>query len=127
DTVDALNWLAGSVTEAGIQIPATLLSFGSSAFGQEVGSIYMDNVLKIAEEKGMTPEQVIDQGLDDPASAIAFGSAASALDFIGAKGVVNVSKTTLKKALASRTKALLKSSGGESLTEGAQTGLEQVG
>ena len=42
--------------------------------------IYMDQVDKIAEKKGIEPEEVIEQGLDDPASAIAYGTAAGLLE-----------------------------------------------
>jgi hypothetical protein len=131
DPLDAINWLAGSLTEAGIQIPATVLSFGSAAIGQEIGSIYMDNVQRIAEERGISPEDVINQDLDEPASALAFAAVASVLDFVGAKGVMTIGKKELRKSLAARSKAFLRSAHGAGMTEGktetAQTFLEQVG
>lgn len=132
DPIDAINWIAGTVVESGVQIPAAIVTFGGSAIGQEIGSIYMDGIRQIAAEKNLTVEQVIDQGLDSPAAALAFGTTAGLMDFIGAKGVVKgMGKEAFQQSLRNRTLTALRQFGGAGLPEGgtefSQTLMEQYG
>lgn len=124
DPIDALNWLSSALGQSTAYIPASVVSGGATSFGVEIGSIYTDAVNRIAEREGITPEEVIDRGLDDPASAFAFGMAAGLLDKIGADEVMKIGKQSFMKSL--RKRAL---SGGltEAPTEAAQTILEQYG
>lgn len=132
DPLDAINWAVGAITESGVQIPAALATFGTSSIGQEIGSVYMDSINKIAQDRGITPAEVIERGLDSPAAALTYGSVAGIMDFLGAKGVTQtVSKGDLTKSLRQRTLQFLKEFGKgaipESGTELSQTLLEQVG
>lgn len=128
DPIDLLNWVGGVVGQSGVQVPLAILSGGSSSFGQEIGSIYMDAVQKLAQEKGISPGQVIAMGLDSPASALAYGAAAGTLDYLGAKKVINgVGREEFTKSLQGRAMDLLNVSKYEGGTEYAQTWLEQLG
>lgn len=129
DPIDAANWFLGAVSQAGVQIPAALATGGASSFGQEIGGIYLSSVERIAKEKGLTPEQVIEQGLDAPATALAYGSLAGAFDYLGAGKVAGAfTKDALKKGLRQRAMAALQSGAVvEPVTEYFQTWLEQVG
>ncbi|WP_421773723.1 LPD38 domain-containing protein [Gracilimonas sp.] len=128
DGIDLINYVANSVAQAGAQIPASLLSFGGTSVGQEIGIIYMDQVEKIAKEKDMTPEEVIEQGLDDRASAAAYGAFAGSLDALGAKGATSlIPKNQLRNGLARRALGFLQSAGVEGGTEYSQSIVEQLG
>lgn len=129
DPLDAFNWALGAVTQAGTQIPLSLATLGASSFGQEVGSIYLSSVRRIAEEKGITPEQVIERGLDEPGVALAYGAAAGALDLLGAgKVATSFGKQAVKRSLQARALATIKSGASvEAQTEYFQTWLEQIG
>jgi hypothetical protein len=88
----------------------------------------MDGIAKIAEEKGITEKEVIMQGLDEPEIAMAYGMAANAMEFLGAKKVMNTfSKEAFKNDLKRRALLTLESGITESATEGIQTVIEQVG
>lgn len=125
DPIDALNWMSSAIGQASAYIPASVASAGTISFGAEVGSIYTDAVQRIAQREGISPAEVIEQGLDDPASALAYGTAAGLLEKLGADQVVGaVFKKNLSKSLRNRALA-----GGlsEAPTEAAQTILEQKG
>lgn len=130
--LDALNWASVAMAQGVAQIPAAVLTGGTTSMAQEIGSIYLESVKKIAEEKGITPEEVIDKGLDDGATSIAFGTAAGLLDRIGAGKVLNgFGRKAVEKELKSRAKSVLaKTAAGtltESATEGAQAVIEDIG
>lgn len=129
DPIDALNWITSAATQAGIQIPAAIVTSGASSFGQEVGSVYLESINRIAKEKGITPDEVIDNDLDEPAIALVYGTAAGALDYIGAGQVAKgFSKEVLKRSLRERAASALKSGAiVEPTTEYFQTWLEQLG
>lgn len=124
---DAFNWTLNAATQAGIQIPLTVATGGASSLVQEVGGVYLDSVNRIAQERGITPEQVIEQGLDSQASALTFGLAAAILDRIGA-GKVLGNKAAFTNSLRSRATQMLKAGVAiEAPTEYTQTWLEQIG
>jgi hypothetical protein len=128
DWIDYINWASHAMGQAMGQIPAAMATSGGSALILETGEIYQAGVEKIAEEKGITVEEVLAQGLDDPAVAIAFGTAAAALETVGAGKVItaagkNMAKTSLRRRLL----AILGSGQTEAATEGAQSIIEQVG
>lgn len=128
DWIDYVNWGAAALGNAGVQIPLAIATGGGSAFGQEIGTIYLDGVNKLAEENGITPQEVIEQGKDDSLYPLVFGMGAGALEFLGAKGVTGTfTKSEVMRSMRERALALLKAGGGESLTEGGQSFLEQIG
>ncbi len=132
DWLDAVNWAAGALAETGTQVVGAVATLGSAGAGQEVGSIYMDAINEIAQQKGITPEEVIERGLDSPAAALAYGGSAALLENIGVAGLIGkFTKSDVTKSLRQRALKHLKEfgSGGlsESETELAQTLLEKVG
>lgn len=132
DFVDWMNY-AGSAIGQGIgQIPASIGTKGASSLVQQMGSIYMDSVQKIAKEEGLTVEEVIKQGKDDVIYPLIFGVGTGLLDAIGAKGVVgSMTKSQVMNGFRQRALGVLgaaaKGGGVESLTEATQTALEQIG
>ena len=129
DPIDALNWVSATLGQATAQIPMAAATGGATSIGQEIGSIYMDGVGAIAQEKGITPGEVIEQKLDEPIFAIAFGTTAGLLDKFGANKVMSgvLKKEALKKSLRGRAMDMLATGGTEASTEYAQTFLEQLG
>lgn len=132
DFIDYINWAGSAFGQAAGQIPAAILTRGGSAIGQEVGTIYMDGINRIASEKGITPSEVIEKGLDESLYPVLFGTAAGALETVGAKGVGkglvdSFSKKEVMQSLRDRGWALIKAGVTESGTEGAQSVLEQIG
>jgi len=131
DPVDFVNYLGGTFGELAPQIVATVATQGVSSYGQQLGSIYLDGVQQIAEEKGITPEEVIDQGLDEPSTAKSFAFFTALLDKFGAGRVAkSFSKRSFSDAMKRRALPVIKAAEAsvtESGTEAAQTILEQVG
>ena len=128
DPIDFLNWMSAAMGQATAQIPLSVATGGVSSIGQEIGSIYMDGVQRVAREKGITPGEVIDKKLDEPGFALTFGAAAGILDRIGAGQVMKgLKKETLKAALRERAKKMIKADAVEIGTEYSQTFLEQIG
>lgn len=131
---DALDWLGTATSQAVAHIPASIATFGASSALMETGEIYLSAVEKIAEDKSIelgrpvTIEEVIQNGWDDPATAWTYGLAAGALDFIGAKGVTGAfTREVAMQQIKRRGLDILKSSGTEGITEGAQSLIEQIG
>ena len=150
DPIDMLNYAAYATGQMLPQSAAAIVpGVGQfSAIGQEVGEIYMQEVLKIAEAKGITPEEVIDKGLDDRATAIAFGTVAGLAEKLGAtkvmKGmrmdsvmdavrkrgkdeVAGMTTNKVKKFLKGRMGRALTGAVTEGATEGIQSIIEQAG
>jgi hypothetical protein len=126
--LDALNWFSYAVGQAVGQIPASMATFGMSSFIQETGNIYLDSVQKIADERGISMQEVIERGLDEKAIAFTYGMAAAVLDRAGAGAAVkSFGKNALGKELRQRGLQMLKAGRTESITEGMQTILEQIG
>lgn len=132
DFVDYVNWAGYAIGQGVGQIPVAIATKGASSYGQEIGSIYMDGVSKIAQEKGISEQEVIEKGFDDSLYPLVFGIAAGKLDYIGAKGVADTfGKKEIMGSLRDRAMAMIKSTAKtgakESLTEGGQSLLEQIG
>lgn len=128
DPIDAVNWTFGAVGNAVGTIPLAAATGGSTAIGQEIGSIYMDGVQKVADEKGLTTQQVIEQGLDNPAIAVSYGFVAGAFERVGAGKVMQgLTRDAMAKSLRGRALAVLEAGVTEGATEYAQTYLEQLG
>jgi hypothetical protein len=127
DPLDAMNWLSSTMGQASVQIPLAIASGGTSSIAQETGSIYLESVKKIAAEKGIGIQEVIEQGLDSPAAALAWGTAAGILDYVGAKGALGSGKKALADGLRARTLEMIKAGAVEGGTEYTQTFFEQIG
>lgn len=127
DPIDALNWVSYAMGQAAAQIPAAVASGGTTSIGQEVGSIYLDGIKKIAADNKLSVEQVIEKKLDHPAAAVAMGTAAGLLDYVGASKVLKVPKESLVKSLRRRALDITKAGATEAGTEYSQTWIEQIG
>lgn len=128
DPIDALNYVFAAAGNAAGQIPLSVATAGGSSIMQEVGSIYLTSVNKIAQEKGLTVEQVINQNLDEPGFALAYGAAAGILDRFSAGKVMGAfNQQALKQAMRSRALSAVGSAAFEGGTEYAQSWLEQIG
>ena len=126
DPIDALNYVSSAVTQGASQIVPAVLSFGTSAIGQEVGSIYLESVNQIAKDKGIKPEEVITTGQDKPAIALAGGIAAGAIDYLSASKVFKAFKpNAFAGSLRKKGIEAFKSGVTEFMTEDVQTGIEQ--
>lgn len=122
-----LNWASSAVGQAAGQIPASVGTVGISSMSNQIGSIYLEGIQQKAEELGITPEEVIQKDLDDPASAIGYGLVSAAPDALSAGTIINrFTKNLNKKSLRSFITGLGDNSF-ESATEGLQTVLEQKG
>ena len=128
DPIDFINFVGNSMGQTAAQVVPSILSGGASSIGQQTGIIYLDQIEKIAEKEGITPEEVIREEKDDPASAIAYGFASGAIDYLGAKGVTRaIPFKSFKRSLMDRGMGMLKSMRTEGLTEGGQSIVEQFG
>jgi hypothetical protein len=129
DPLDAINYIFGVLGQSSAQIPLSVGTMGASSGMQEVGSIYLGGIQKIAQEKGLTIDQVMDKNLDEPVFAATYGTIAALLDRFGAGKVLgSFSKQAVKQSIRARAKEVAISGGlVEPLTEYAQTGLEQLG
>ena len=128
DFMDALNYVATNVGMGIGQIPAAVGTLGLSSFSQEAGGVYLEGINRIAEKEGISPQEVIDRNLDDPAVAAASGMASALLDFVGAGQVMkSFGKGQIKNALRTRTGKILQAGATEAPTEFAQSLINQTG
>ena len=128
DPLDALNWVSSALGNAAGQIPASVATAGLTSFAQETGSIYMDGLQKISREKNMPISEIIEKGLDEPAFAIAYGTAAGLLDKVGATKVMSAfGRQGLQQSLRGRALSMASSGAVEGGTEYTQTFFEQLG
>lgn len=134
---DVAGYIAYNVGQSIPQIGMSLLSGGMSSYVMEYGEVYDSQVRKIAEDKGISVDDVIKQGLDDPEAGQAAGALAGALDRVGVEAIFkNFGKDALKNILRVSSKyqaakqigkAALKSGAAEGITEGAQYVVEETG
>jgi hypothetical protein len=129
DPLDGLNYVFGVLGQTTAQIPLSVGTGGASSVMQGVGPTYLGGVKKIAQEKGITIDEVMDKGLDEPLFSLIYGTISGSLERFGAGKVMNAfSKEALKQSMRSRAKEIAVSGGlVEPLTEYAQTALEQLG
>lgn len=134
---DVAGYVGYTIGQALPQIGLSLMSGGMSSYLQEYGEIYDQQVQKIAEDKGITVDEVVKQKLDDPVAGQVAGTFAAALDRIGVEAIFkNFGKEALKNILKSGSKIqvakqaginALKTSAAEGATEGGQSVVEQAG
>jgi hypothetical protein len=121
------KYVFNTIVQAGVQIPATILTMGGSSFIQEAGSNYLEGVKEVAKREGITPLEVVEQKKDEKLIPLAFGTAAAALDKIGAKGVAKaISSSSIVKEIRKKTIDVLKSGAKEALTETGQEVLSET-
>lgn len=128
DPLDAINWASYAFGQAVGQILPAVASFGATSIGQEVGSIYLESINRIAEKEGISAVEVIDRNLDGPGIALTYGVTAGLMERMGAANVMkNIGKEAFTKSMRGRAVGIFNSGKVEYITEGAQTILEQLG
>jgi N12 class adenine-specific DNA methylase len=132
--LDVLNYIAGTAGEAA---PTTALAivtpFGSGAIALEMGNAYLEGVADIADKKGISPEEVIEQGLDEPVWTAVFGTGAGLMEKLGANKIAGAIKgnkavrSGLMTDIRNRARNMLNVSKTEALTEAGQQTLTSYG
>lgn len=125
---DLMNFIFTATGQSVAQIPLSVGTFGTSSFLQEFGDVYINGVMRIAEKEGITPQEVIERGLDQEHVADAAAGISAGLDYIGAKKVMGmIGGKQLQKTLQKRALQILGTQTTEGVTEGAQSVVTQVG
>lgn len=131
DPMSVLEYGISAIVETGAQLPlAAIPGIGMLSMTlQETGGSYEQQLMKIAEEKGLSVDEVIDQGLDEPIYAQTAGAIAGALENIGAISVLKAfgGLKGIKKAITSRVGTLLRTGGTEAVTEFFQEYVTSIG
>lgn len=108
---------------AAYQIPLSVLTKGGSSLLQESATIYDQQLENIAQEKGISRQEVIAQGLDKPAENQVYAVLAATLDKVSAGNILNA----FKSGGGQMVKKWVKSAVPEAVTEPVQGVLEDVG
>lgn len=98
------------VGEQAVIMPLALLG---GSYAMETAEAYYSQVSSLAKAKGLTIQEVIEQGLDNPDAASTAGVISGSLDMLGTGKVVN----TLRKAVSGTVKKKLIEFTGTSATE----------
>lgn len=134
---DVASYVGYNIGQAIPQVGVSLMTGGMGAYIQEYSEVYDRQVQKIADDKGITPTEVIEQKLDDPAAGEGAALLAAALDRVGVEAIFkSFGKDALKAIIksASKTEAAKRIGKGalvtavtEGVTEGAQYVVEEAG
>lgn len=116
------NYVGHMAGQGLYQIPASVLSGGTSSFLMESAIIYDTQLDLIAEKTGLSREEIIEQGLDKPAVGQAFAGFAGALDAVSAGQILNMFRKSAGKAL---TKKMMQDVLTEATTEAIQGNIER--
>ena len=118
DVGKAINFVGNAFLQTLGQAGIALLTRGQSTIFQESGDTYLSTVRALAEEKKITPQQVIDRGLDSPALALASGIISKQMELIGADKIFkNFGIDNVEKSLKDYAKEILASGVTEAGTE----------
>ena len=116
------SYIGGMAGQAAYQIPLSVASRGTSSFVMEAATVYDKQLDNIAQEYGISREEVIERNLDTPAAGQGFAILAAGLDAASAGNVVSAFRrqggTLLKKFLTQQI---------EGVTEATQGVLEDLG
>jgi hypothetical protein len=123
DLNDVASYIGTLGGQAAYQIPLAALTRGASSLLQESATIYDQQLDNIAQEKGISREEAIKQGLDKPAEGQAYAVIAAGLDAVSAGNIVNA----LKSQGGSLAKKWATTALPEAVTEPVQGVLEDVG
>lgn len=125
---DLANYIVHTTTSAAGQIIPSLLTGGASSIAQGWTDTYLDGVREIAKRKGITPEEVIKKGQDQPAIAMLGGTIGGALDYVGAKGVAKaINKNSFYKSVRDKGLSMLTEGAtetGQDFTQQVSTGMQ---
>lgn len=110
DFGDFLDTSASIIGEQAVVMPLALLG---GSFAMETAEAYYTQVSSLAKAKGITIQEVIEQGLDNADAAVAAGVISGSLDLLGAGKIVN----TLKKSVQGTVKKKILEFTGTTATE----------
>lgn len=134
---DITGYIGYTIGQTLPQAGLALMSGGMSSYVQELGEIYDQQLNKIAEDNGITVEEVVNRGLDDPTAGQGASLIAAALDRVGLELIFKrFGKDALKNMVKSGSKLqaaktvginALKSGGTEAIIEPTQYVVEEIG
>ncbi len=132
DPLDLANYLVGAASEAAVQIPLTLATFGGSSLIQSSGSVYYQALEEYAQKNDVTVEEAIKQNKDAKLGAMLTGAISAALDRVGAGKVAKSIKpeavlSSLRKRVLEKSKDVVGSGMEEGATEMVQEAIESIG
>ncbi|KYG76917.1 hypothetical protein AWW68_18850 [Roseivirga spongicola] len=116
DLLDVKSWdeffqTASNIAgEQAVIMPLALLG---GSYAMETAEAYYSQVSSLAKAKGITIQEVIEQGLDNPDAAATAGVISGSLDVLGTGKVVNA----MRKAVTGTVKKRLAEFGGTTATE----------
>lgn len=119
---DFTSYIGGMAGQAAYQIPLSVASRGTSSFVMEAATVYDKQLDNLAQEYGISREEVIERNLDDPAAGQTYAILAAGLDAASAGNVIGAFRrqggTLLKKFITQQV---------EGVTEATQGVLEDLG
>jgi len=129
---DFLNFAGNMIGQALYRAPLSLATGTAGNIVAESAAVYDRQLDLIAQNKGITRDQVIEQGLDKPAEGQALAVLAGTLDAASNLNLLGFFKSAAKGALTEKgvkefTKNFLKKGVPEGATEAVQSELEEKG
>lgn len=127
-----LNFAGNMVGQALYRAPTSILSGGVGSIVSESAAVYDRQVDLIAEKNGITREEVIKQGLDEPAEGQALAVLAGELDAVSSLNIVGLFRKSAARELTKGTvkkftEGFVKGAVPEAITETTQGELEELG
>lgn len=120
---DFASYISTLGANALYQIPLSVATRGGSSLIQEAATIYDQRIDRISQEKGISREEVIKQGLDAPAEGQAYALLAASLDKMSAGNIISA----FKKGGGQVVKKWASTAVPEAVTEPTQGVLENIG
>lgn len=119
------EFMERSTAIIGDQAARILPSLLGGSFVAEIGNNYLEQVQGIAREKGISPMEVIEQGLDDPALSQISGTLSGSLDMLGTGKVLNTLKNAVQNSIKKKAIEIIGTGATEAVLEGAQNAISQ--
>ena len=123
------RWALGAIVDLGAQATASVATGGTFLYAQAMGDTYLDGMQELAQKKGVSLEEILkDPDVHPESEAILFGMSIGLLEKAGLDKVLGKGKTTLAaRSLMKKIKSVGAAASAESVTEGGQEILEEIG
>lgn len=125
-----VSYIGIALGQAVAQVPVGMATMGASSFYMERGDAYHEAVDAIAKENKISPQEVLDKGMDEPARKIGdiVGLINGTLDAVSLGGVLSTFKGAAKKVvLDAAKKGIQESVLKYGLKKGAEVGVTTIG
>lgn len=127
---DFLSFAGNMIGQAVYRTPITLTSGPTGSIISESASVYDRQLDLIAQDKGITREEVIRRGLDKPAEGQALGVLAGTLDALSEVNIISMFRKAAAKELTESmakkfAKGFIRGAAPEAITETTQGELEE--